>query len=88
MTSDNLHTHYCYGFSQVPEAAVCRFLQNRCLLKKFIRKETPTQVFSCEYCKISKNSFFIEHLQWLLLKYYQTTVVLMEPTPLQLGTGK
>ena len=31
-------------------------------------KETPTQVFSCEYCKIFKNSFFIEHLWWLLLK--------------------
>ena len=29
-------------------------------------KETPTQVFSCEYCEICKNRFFIEHL-WLLL---------------------
>ena len=35
----------------------------------FIDKETPTQVFSCEYCKISKSNFFVEHLQWLLLKY-------------------
>ena len=25
---------------------------------------------------------FMKHLQWLLLKYYQTNVVLMEPTPL------
>ena len=24
----------------------------------FLLKETPTQVFSCEYCKISKSSFF------------------------------
>ena len=24
--------------------------------------------FSCEYCKIFKNSFFIEHLRWLLLQ--------------------
>ena len=30
-------------------------------------KETSTQVFSCELCKISKNTFFTEHLQWLLL---------------------
>ena len=30
-------------------------------------KETPTQVFSCEYCDIFKNSFLIEHLLWLLL---------------------
>ena len=25
-------------------------------------KETPTQVFSCEYCKIFKNIYFEEHL--------------------------
>ena len=28
----------------------------------FIKKETLTQVFSCEYCEISKNTFFTEHL--------------------------
>ena len=28
----------------------------------FIKKDTPTQVFSYEYCKIFKNSFFMEHL--------------------------
>ena len=33
----------------------------------FIKKETPTQVFSCEFCEISKNTFFTEHLRWLLL---------------------
>ena len=27
----------------------------------FIRKETPTQAFFCEYYKIIKNNFFIEH---------------------------
>ena len=27
----------------------------------FVGKKTP-QVFSCEYCVIFKNSFFIEHL--------------------------
>ena len=34
---------------------------------QFYQKETPTQVFSCKYCKIFKNSFFVEHLRWLLL---------------------
>ena len=29
----------------------------------FIKKETATQVFSCEYCKIFKNTFFDKHLQ-------------------------
>ena len=29
----------------------------------FIKKETLAQVFSCEFCEISKNTFHIEHLQ-------------------------
>ena len=33
----------------------------------FNKKLTLPQVFSCQYCKIFKNGFFIEHLQWLLL---------------------
>ena len=32
------------------------------LKRDFIKKETLTQVFSCEFCKISKTIFFIEHL--------------------------
>ena len=28
----------------------------------FIEKETLAQVFSCEFCKISKNTLFTEHL--------------------------
>ena len=29
----------------------------------FIKKETLAQVFSCEFCEIFKNAFFIEHLR-------------------------
>ena len=29
----------------------------------FIKKETLALVFSCEFCEISKNSFFTEHLR-------------------------
>ena len=29
----------------------------------FIKKETLVQVFSCEFCKISKNTLFTEHLR-------------------------
>ena len=32
-----------------------------------IKKETPSQVFSCQLCEIFKNIFFIEHLRWLRL---------------------
>ena len=28
----------------------------------FIKKETLAQVFSCEFCEISKNTYFTEHL--------------------------
>ena len=31
-------------------------------LCNFIKKETLAQVFSYEYCEISKNTFFTEHL--------------------------
>ena len=30
---------------------------------KFLKKDTPTQVFSCEYHKMSKKSFFTEHFR-------------------------
>ena len=33
----------------------------------FIKKKSLAQVFSCEFCEISKNTFFPEHLRWLLL---------------------
>ena len=37
----------------------------RCSIKKVVLKnfaKTPAQVFSCEFCEISKNTFFTEHL--------------------------
>ena len=35
--------------------------------KRVAKKEPPSQAISCQFCKIFKNTFFIEHLQWLLL---------------------
>ena len=33
--------------------------KNLCLRQdNFIKKESPAQVFSCEFCEISKNTFF------------------------------
>ena len=34
----------------------------------FIKKETLAQVFSCEFCEISKNTFFTEHV-WATASY-------------------
>ena len=35
----------------------------------FYKKDTPTQVFPCEFCDIFKNTFFIERFWWLLLHH-------------------
>ena len=29
-----------------------------------LKKDTPAQVFSCEFYESSKNTFFAEHLRW------------------------
>ena len=33
----------------------------------FIKKETLAQMFPSEFYEISKDSFFTEHLRWLLV---------------------
>ena len=42
----------------------------------FIEKETPTQVLSCEFCEIFKNTKFTEHI-WVTAsqakRFYETT---------------
>ena len=39
------------------------------------KKEIPTQVFSCEYHKMFKNSCFIEHPGWLLLNMVEEFLI-------------
>ena len=41
----------------------------------FIKKETLAPVFSCEFCEILKNTFFIEHLRWLLLFRLNVSII-------------
>ena len=62
--------------------------QGRPSAPSFIKKEAPTQVFSCDYCKISKNKFFYRTPPVAASKVQATTVVLMKPTSLQSGTRK
>ena len=40
-------------------------LKNICerLLLNFIWKEIPKQVFSCEFCELFKNTYFVKDLQ-------------------------
>ena len=46
------------------EAVTKRWSVEKGVLKNFIKKETLAQVFSCQFCEISKNTFFTEHL-WM-----------------------
>ena len=38
-------------------------------LQLYLKKETLAQMFSCEFWETSKNTFFTEHLRWLLLYF-------------------
>ena len=42
-------------------------LKNFAIKLQAYSKETPTQLFSCEIFRMFKNTFFTEHLWWLLL---------------------
>ena len=35
----------------------------------FIKKETLAQLFSCEFCELSRNTFFTEHV-WTAASVY------------------
>ena len=43
--------------------------ENTCARVSFFIKETLAQMFSCEFCEISKNTFFTEHL-WMTAAGY------------------
>ena len=57
---------------QVDSSTKCRNSYRRCSVRKpifrnskvcnFIKKQTLAQVFSCESCEISRNTFFTKHL--------------------------
>ena len=36
----------------------------------FFKKETATQMFPCEISEIFKNTFFKEHLPWLVFFFF------------------
>ena len=65
--------HLCQSlfFNKIAGGKKCLFFGQAC---NFIKKETLVQVFSCEFCEIFKNAFFIEHLCWLLLNIHLVTL--------------
>ena len=43
-------------------ARVSFLIKLQVLASNFIKEESLAKVFSCEFCEISKNTFFTEHL--------------------------
>ena len=48
--------------------------QNTYARVSFLKKRTLAQVFSCEFCKIFKNTFFTEHF-WATVSARQTSTM-------------
>ena len=49
------------NFAKFTEKHLCQSLRHEAC--NIIKKETRAQVFPCEFCEISKNLFFTEHLR-------------------------
>ena len=47
-------------------------------LSQQLKKETLAQMFSCEFCDISKNTFFTEHFWKTASEYIVMAVVMIE----------
>ena len=58
------------NFAKFTGKHLCQSLFLKSTLKVcFIKKEAPAEVFFCEFHKVFKKAFLVEHL-WLLLKVY------------------
>ena len=59
------HLEVCYKKSALKNFAkfTGKHLRRSLHTCNIVKRETPAQVFSCEFCKIFKNTFFTEHLQ-------------------------
>ena len=51
------------NFAKLTGKHLCQILFFNKVVKKVFKKETLAQVFSCEFCQISKNTFSTEHLR-------------------------
>ena len=59
MVNFNEDTIIANGYVYLPEAATGAVLSER----MFSEISNLAQVFSCEFCEISKNTFFTEHIR-------------------------
>ena len=52
---------------------ISKYSQESCRPASF-KKQTPTQVFTSEYCKIFKNTYFEEHLLTAAFDFFETAI--------------
>ena len=75
------------------------FIRLRAEACNFIKKESLAQVFSCEFCEISKNTFFYtkppvaaprhysnKHVHWFKIDFYFHTILKLRPKSIQTKT--
>ena len=60
---------YCVSYRNQSFVFLCKTKTGLYMKRNFIKKETPTQALSYEFCEIFKNNFLIEHLPCLLLNF-------------------
>ena len=53
----------------------------------FIKKQTPAQVFSRDFCEISKNTYFVEHLRTVASKITGELVYLIKTFSVTIHAG-
>ena len=86
-------------FIRIKDLQIFRSSHRRCPETcNFIKKETPSQVFSCEFCEISNNTFFTEHLRTtasvhlninsLLLKIEELRIIAKATNPAIIGISE
>ena len=71
-SADFLQNRCSYNFADFTGQHLCWILF---WIKLQSWKDPPTQMFSCQISKILKNTFFKEHLRWLLLYILYTNDV-------------
>ena len=64
-----LSNHRTYSVAKVVLRNFAKFTgEHLCQNLQIYQKETMAQVFSCDFCEVSKNMFLTEHLRRLLFK--------------------
>ena len=57
------NSHWTFSIKKAVLLKILQYSWEKHELESLLDKVVPIQVFSCEYCEISKNTYFEEHMQ-------------------------